>query len=56
MTKNRKLTVFKRGEIIGLFKGKYSVRKIAEILRHPKSTVQDIITKYKEENRIDATF
>ncbi len=39
MTKNHEFTVFERGEIIGLFKDEYNVRKIAEILRHLKSIV-----------------
>ncbi len=54
MTKNCELTVFEYEEIIGLFKSEYSVRKIAKTLGYPKFTVQDVITKYKEENRTDA--
>src|SRR3954471_7400708 len=49
MPKGKELTDFERGEIIGLFKGKFSVRQIAEILNHPKSTVGNIIKKYKDQ-------
>ena len=51
MPKTCELTPFERGEIVGLSKGGHSVRNISEILGKPKSTVQDVITKYNEENR-----
>ena len=47
MPKKRELTEFERGEIIGLWKGGHSERNIMEILGHPKTTIHDIITKYK---------
>lgn len=53
MPKTRELTPFERGVIVGLSKGGKSVRKISEILSIPKSTVQDVITKYNEENCTD---
>ena len=52
-TTRKELSEFQRGEIIGAWKcrelGKkpISVRKIGESLGHPKSTVQDVITAYK---------
>src|SRR5947209_17060184 len=52
-TTRKELSEFQRGEIIGAWKcrelGKkpISVRKIGELLGHPKSTVQDVITAYK---------
>ena len=49
MSKRRELTDFECGEIIGLYKVKFPIRKIAEILNHPKSTVGDIVKKYKEQ-------
>ena len=54
MPKTRELTPFERGEIVGLSKGGHSIRNISEILGHPKSTVQDVITKYKEGSCADA--
>ena len=53
MPKTREFTPFERGEIVGLSKGKHSVRDISKILGVPKSTVQDVITKYNEENRTE---
>lgn len=54
MPKSCELTSFERGEIVGLSKGGHSVRNISKILDKPKSTVQDVITKYNEENRTDS--
>src|SRR5579859_6691344 len=54
MPKSHELTPFERGKIIGLSKGGHSVRDISKILNQPKSTVQDVITKYKKENKTDA--
>ena len=53
MPKSHELTPFERGEIVGLSKGGHSVRNIVEILDIPKSTVQDVITRYNDENRTD---
>src|SRR6516162_8647292 len=53
MPKICELTPFERGEIVSLSKGGHSVRNVSEILDKPKSTVQDVITKYNEENRTD---
>ena len=49
MSRGRELTDFERGEIIGLHKGKFSIRDIGKILNHPKSTVGNIIKKYNEQ-------
>ena len=38
MSKRRELTDFERGEIVGLSKGGFSQRNIAEILGFPKSS------------------
>ena len=46
MPKRKELTDFERGEIIGLHKGGFPQRKIADTLNHPKSTVGDIIKKF----------
>jgi transposase len=53
MPKTRELTPFERGEIVGLSKGGHSIRNISEILSIPKSTVQNVITKYHKENCTD---
>ncbi|CAB5358599.1 unnamed protein product [Rhizophagus irregularis] len=47
MPKSKELTEFERGEIVGLSKINLSVRKIAEVLLIAKSTVQDVINKYR---------
>lgn len=49
MSKTRELSDFERGEIVGLSKGNFSYRKIAEILDIPKSTVGDVVKKYNEQ-------
>jgi len=49
MSKRRELTDFERGEIVGLSKGGFSQRNIAEILGFPKSTVGEVIKKYNEQ-------
>jgi transposase len=49
MSKKRELTDFERGEIVGLSKGGFSQRKIAELLNFPKSTVGEVIKKYNEQ-------
>jgi len=49
MSQRKELTDFERGEIVGLSKGKVSIRKIADILKHPKSTVGEVIKKYNEQ-------
>src|SRR5437588_860949 len=46
----KELTEFECGEIIGLWKGKHSLRDIGKILNHPKSTVYNIIDNYKKQN------
>src|ERR687896_167699 len=48
MPKTRELTDFERGEIVGLSKGGFSQKDIAELLNFPKSTVGNIIKKYNE--------
>ena len=52
MPKTRELSEFERGEIIGLWKGGYVERDIMDILDHPKSTIHNIIEKYKIEHQI----
>ncbi len=48
MNKVRKeLFIFKYREIVGIQKGKISERGISEVLNHPKSTVHNIISTYK---------
>ena len=49
MPKTKELSDFERGEIVGLYKGDFSYRKIAEILDIPKSTVGEVIKKYNEQ-------
>ncbi|GBC07625.1 hypothetical protein RclHR1_07590006 [Rhizophagus clarus] len=55
MSQRRELTEFERGEIIGLWKGGHSERNIGEILGHPKSTIHDTITRYKNSGQITAS-
>jgi transposase len=52
MLKTRELSEFERGEIIGLWKGGHVERDIVNILDHPKSTIHNIIDKYKTEHQI----
>lgn len=52
MPKTRELSEFERGEIIGLWKGGHVERDIVNILDHPKSTIHNIIDKYKTEHQI----
>lgn len=47
MPKSKELSEFERGEIVGLSKINLSVRKIAAVLLKKKSTVQDVISKYR---------
>src|SRR6185436_18205547 len=49
MPKGKELTDFERGEIISLYKGKHTQKQIIDILKHPKSTVGDVIKKYNEQ-------
>ena len=51
--KSQELTKPKKGAIIGLHKGGNSVRKIANILGVPKSTVQDTVKKWKDTGSIN---
>ena len=53
MPKTHELTPFERGEIVGLSKGGHSIRDISKILGIPKSTIQEVITKYNEKNCTD---
>lgn len=48
-TQRKELSEFQRGEIIGAWKCGFSERKISEILKHPKSTVHDVIFVYKKD-------
>jgi len=54
MPKSKELTEFERDEIVGLSKINLSVRKIAEVLLIAKSTVQDVINKYRRRGLITA--
>ncbi|GES75580.1 aminoacyl tRNA synthase complex-interacting multifunctional protein 1-like [Rhizophagus clarus] len=45
---SKELTKFEHDEIVGLSKINLSVRKIAKVLLKAKSTVQDIINKYRK--------
>jgi transposase len=45
--KRKELSEFQRGEIIGAWKCKSTVRQISKALKYPKSTVHDIISAYK---------
>jgi len=54
MPKSKELTEFERGEIIGLSKINLSVRNIAKVLLLKKSTIQDVITKYRRRGLISA--
>ena len=56
MPKTCELILFEREKIVGLSKGGESIRKISEILSIPKSTIQDVITKYNEENCTDTAL
>jgi transposase len=56
MPKFKKLSEFEYGKIIGLYKFNLSIRNIATILSFKKSTVQDVINKYKNHGLIMATF
>ena len=47
MAIQHELSKFQYSEIIGTWKCNFSVRGISELLNHPKSTVQDIISAYK---------
>lgn len=48
-TQRKELSEFQRGEIIGAWKFDFSVRQISAVLKYPKSTVQDIISAYKND-------
>ncbi|GFX31844.1 hypothetical protein TNCV_171771 [Trichonephila clavipes] len=47
MGKSKELSEFDRGSIVGYHLCQKSVREIADILQKPKSTVRDIIGKWK---------
>jgi transposase len=46
--KRKELSAFQRGEIIGAWKCDFSERKIADLLKYPKSTVHDVIVAYRD--------
>ena len=54
MPKSKELTEFERDEIIGLSKINLSVRNIAKVLLLKKSTIHDVITKYRRRGLISA--
>ncbi|GFW61409.1 regulator of chromosome condensation 2 [Trichonephila clavipes] len=47
MSKSKELSEFDRGSIVGCHLCGKSVRKIADLLQKPKSTVSDVIGKWK---------
>lgn len=49
MPKSRELTVFERGMIVGLHKGKHSATDIQKILGIPRATCIDVINKFENE-------
>jgi len=55
MEKRKELSVFERGMIIGLHKGKHGASDISKILNIPRTTCQHVITKFCEEGLTDVT-
>ncbi|GBC01687.1 hypothetical protein RclHR1_00430004 [Rhizophagus clarus] len=49
MTKTHELTPFERGEIVGLYKGSHNITNISKTLDIPRSTVNDVIVKWKKD-------
>ena len=47
MSKTKELSEFDRGSIVGCHLCEKSVCEIADILQKPKSTVSDVIVKWK---------
>ncbi|GFW44932.1 regulator of chromosome condensation 2 [Trichonephila clavipes] len=47
MSKSKELSEFDRGSIVGCHISGKSIREIADILQKPKSTVRDVIVKWK---------
>ncbi|GFV96859.1 uncharacterized protein TNCV_4350721 [Trichonephila clavipes] len=47
MSKSKELSEFDRGSIVGYHLCRKSVREITDILQQPKSTVSDVIVKWK---------
>src|ERR1700722_3232837 len=56
MPKSKELTEFECGEIVGLSKINLSVRKIAKVLLLKKSTIQDVIDKYRRRGLVTAAL
>jgi len=54
MPKSKQLTEFERGEIVGLKKANFSIRKIAEILKCSKTAVENTINDYFKKNKTTA--
>ncbi len=52
MPKGNELSIFEWGEIIGLHKGYYNLTDISRILDIPKTTINDIIKKWKEDELV----
>ena len=48
-TQRKELSEFQRGEIIGAWKCNFSVRIIEEVLKYSKSTIQNVISAYKND-------
>jgi hypothetical protein len=49
-TKQKELTNFQRGEIIGAWKCGASIKKINEVLYHSQSIIYDVIAAYEDYN------
>ena len=52
MTKTRELTMFEKGEVIGLHKGKHNPTEISRILKIPRTTCVSIIKKFEKDKTV----
>lgn len=52
MTKTRELTMFEKGEVIGLHKGKHNPTEISRILKIPRTTCVSIIEKFEKDKTV----
>ena len=53
MPRGKPTSMFQRGEVVALHKVKLSSSDISKMLRLPKSTVHDIIKKYKKNESVE---
>ena len=56
MPRGTELSVFERGEIIGLKKANFSYREIANILNRSKTAVEHTINDYFKKNKTTAAL